>query len=136
MSGIDLTAVMDALAAATQTVLASGFTAYATPSEGLREGDAVVGYPQDPINLTQTFKRGFDRATFPVWRIAGIASDERVRDAVADLITGSGSLVTAIEGYSTGAWSDVAVRTARVELYGPIGQPPLLALRFDCDVLS
>ncbi len=32
--------------------------------------------------------------------------------------------------------SSVAVPTAQVDLYAPIGQPPLLALRFDCDVIS
>ena len=136
MSGVDLTAVMDSLATAVQTALATDKHAYAYPVEDLGTGDAVVGYPQDPMQLTQTFARGMDRATFPVWIIGGLPQDKATRDTLADFITGSGSLVTAIEGYSTTAWSSVYVGTATIEEYAPNGRPAVLAVRFDCDVLS
>lgn len=136
MTGIDLTAVMDGLAAAVDAALASDKTCYAYPVEDLTIGDAVVGYPET-IEVTQTFRRGMDRATVPVYLIAGLSQDKSTRDTIADFITGSGSLITAIESYSTGSpWSSAAVQPLRIEAWQPAGRPQQLAVVFPVDIIS
>lgn len=134
MSALDLSAVMVDLAAAVQTVLATGYKALPQPSEGMRAGDAVVGYPQDPIDVTTTFHRGQDRCKFPVWVLCGQSQSPETRVAVSALI-GSGSVIAAIEGYA-GTWSDVAVTEVRIETFTPINGNEQLAVRFDVDVIS
>lgn len=135
MSGIRLDSVMGDLATAVQTVLASGRTAYGYPVEGVRQGDAVVGYPPDPIQVGTTFRRGQDRCTVPVFRICGLPQDAATVTEVSAAIDDSGSLITAIEGYA-GTWSSVAVLTVRIDRFDPIGQPSLVAVRYDVDVIS
>lgn len=135
MSALSLSAVMVDLAAAVQTVLATGCKAYPLPIEGARVGDAVVGYPPDPIQISTTFRRGQDRVVFPVFVICGMAQDEATRTAVSAWIDNSGSVVTAIESYA-GTWSSVSVTEVRIENFTPTGGSPQLALRFDVDVIS
>lgn len=133
MSVMNAAQVMIDLAAAVQTELATGFKAYSLPIEGVRVGDAVVGYPED-IRVTQTFGRGMDRATYPVFVICGMPQDEATRTAISAWL-GSGSIIAAIEGYA-GTWSSVAVASPRIESFTPTGGSPQLALRFDVDVIS
>lgn len=134
MSVIDLSAVMVDLAAAAQTVLATGYKAHPQPVEGAQAGDAIVGYPQDPIDITTTFRRGQDRCVVPVWFLCGLSSAPATRTAVSALI-GSASVVAAIEAYA-GTWSSVKVATARIETFTPINGNEQLAVRFDVDVIS
>jgi hypothetical protein len=135
MSALNLSAVMTGLAAAVQTVLASDRTAYDHPVEGVVPGDAVVAYPQEPIEISTTFRRGQDRCVVPVFVICGLPQDETTRDAVSAWIDDSSSIVTAIEGYS-GTWASVSVMRPLIEGFAPVGQPPQLAVRFDVDVIS
>jgi hypothetical protein len=135
MSALNLSAVMTGLAAAVQTVLASDRTAYDHPVEGVVPGDAVVAYPQEPIEVSTTFRRGQDRCVVPVFVICGLPQDETTRDAVSAWIDDSSSIVTAIEGYS-GTWSSVAVLPIRIEEWQPEGRPPVLVIRFDVDVIA
>lgn len=133
MSALVLASVMADLAAAVQAVLASGRVAHSRPAEGVREGDAVVGYPQEPIDLTVTFRRGLDRLTVPVYVLCGMPQDATTQTAISGWLA-SGSVVEAIQGYA-GTWSSVFV-TAQIEEFTPIGGSPLVALRFDCDIVS
>lgn len=128
-------AVMGDLATACQTVLTTGHTAYGWPTEGARQGDVVINYPTDPVTVSVTFRRGMDRGTFSVWRLCGLAQDEATTDEVDAAVAQSSSLISAIESYA-GTWSSVAVTSWQIETYTPIGQPPLVALRLDVDVLS
>lgn len=134
MSAIDLSAVMVDLADAVQTVLATGRTAFDHPVEGVVPGDAIVAYPQDPIDISTTYRRGQDRCTVPVFIICGLPQDEATRTEVSTWI-GSGSVIAAIEGYA-GTWSDVAVRSVRIEEFSPTGGSSLVSLRYDVDVIS
>lgn len=136
MSGaLNLSAVMVDLAAAVQTVLASGRTAFDHPVEAVVPGDAIVAYPQDPIQISTTFRRGQDRVTVPVFVICGLPQDASTRTAISAWIDNSGSVITAIEGYA-GTWSSVSVVTVQIEQFIPTGGAPLVALRFDVDVIS
>lgn len=135
MSGLNLSAVMTDLATAVQTVLTSPRKAFDYPVEGVVPGDAVVGYPQDPIDLSTTFGRGQDRAVVPVFVICGMPQDESTRVAVSAWMDDSGSVVTAIEGYS-GTWSSVRVTTVQIVPFQQLGGLELVALRFNVDVIS
>jgi hypothetical protein len=134
MSVVQVKPVMVGLAAAVQTVLATGRTAHSRPFEGAKVGDAVVAYPTDPITVSATFRRGTDRLTVPVYLLCGMAYDEATQTAI-DAWIGSGSVVAAIEGYA-GTWSSVSVTQVQIETYSPTGGTPLVALRYDVDVLS
>lgn len=134
MSVLNLSAVMVDLAAAVQPELDSGRTAHSRPIEGAKPGDAVVGYPTDPIAIAGTFRRGMDRLTVPVFILCGYAQDASTQTAVGTWL-GSGSVIAAIEAYA-GTWSSVSVTQVQIEDFSPIGGTPLVALRFDCDVLS
>lgn len=134
MSVIDVKAVMVDIAAAVQTVLASGRTASPRPVEAAVAGDAIVGYPTGPISIADTYGRGSDRLTLPLYIILGLPADESTQTALSTWV-GSGSIVAAIESYA-GTWQSVSVMEASVETYTPIGGPEQLALRFDIDILS
>jgi hypothetical protein len=130
-----LKSVMTALAAAAQTVLDSGRTAFSRPVEGVVSGDVVVGYPTDPLDISATYQRGMDRATVPLWRVCGLPQDESTQDAVSAAIAGASDLITAIEGYA-GTWDSVSVMTVQVETLELVGLPPQVALRFNVDVIA
>lgn len=134
MAVLNLASVMTDLAAAVQTVLASGRTAFAHVPEAVQSGDAVVGFPQDPIAIAGTFRRGLDRLTVPVFVLCGQPQDTATRDAISSWL-GSGSVVAAIEGYS-GTWGSVSVTTAQLEEFAPIGGPSQVAIRFNVDVIT
>ena len=136
MTGIDVSAVWDALGAAVTTALATGKACYVYPVEDLTTGDAFVDYPQDPQPIAATFGRGLDRVALDVVLIGGLPQDKSARDAIADYITGNGSVVAAIEGYSTSAWSSASVTTWQIGTYVPNGRPSLLAVRYRVDILT
>ncbi len=136
MTGVDVSAVWDALGAAVTTVLATGKACYVYPVEDLTAGDALVDYPQDPQPIAATFGRGLDRVQLDVVLIGGLPQDKSARDAIADYITGSGSLVTAIESYSTSAWASASVTSWQVGTYVGNGRSPLLAVRYRVDILT
>ena len=133
--GIDLTAAMDGLAAAVQAVLTGTGHAYAWPVEAVRAGDAVVGYPQDPIEVALTFGRGADRAVFPVFAICGLPQDKATRDAIADIVTAASDWVAAIQSAS-GVGSYALVRDCVVDAWNPDGRPMQMAVRFNVEVVS
>jgi hypothetical protein len=135
MSALNLASVMVDLAAAVQTVLASGRTAYSWPVEAVVPGDAVVAYPQEPIEISATFKRGQDRCVVPVFVICGLPQDVTTRTAISGWIDDSSSIVTAIEGYA-GTWASVSVMDPLVDEWTPTGTNPYLVLRFNVDVIS
>ena len=134
MSALSVKSVMVDLAAAVQPELDGGRTAHPRPVEALQPGDAVVGYPTDPMSISTTFRRGQDRATFPVFVICGMPQDESTQTAV-DALVGSGSIVAAIEAYA-GTWQSVSVTQASIVEYTPTGGSPMVALRFDVDVIA
>lgn len=130
-----LKSVMTDLAAAAQTTLDSGRTAFSRPVEAAVPGDVVVGYPTEPIAISTTYRRGQDRVTVPLWRICGLPQDVATQDAMDTAIAGASNLIAAIETYA-GTWDSVSVMSAQVDTFEPIGQPAQLALRLDIDILS
>jgi hypothetical protein len=134
MGALDLAGTMDALAAAVEGTTAVT-KCHAWPVEGAKVGEGVVGYPTESIEYDGTFQRGQDRATFPVWILCGLPSDQRTRTTLSALITGADSIKTAIEAYSTSAYDSVRVTDGAIDRFlGGSGEQ--VALRFDCDVIS
>lgn len=135
MAALNLSAVMDALAAA---MVAGGVSrnVHAWPTEAVQTGDGVVGYPEQ-VDFDLTFARGADRATFPVWVICGLPQLKATRDAVSALITSAAAVKTVLEAAAPGsAYASLQVLDCRPEAYEPIGMPPQMAVRFDVDVIS
>lgn len=134
MAALDLTATMDALAAAMLNV--TGVTrSFAWPVEDVDVGDAVVGYPTEPIEIGTTFGRGADQTTFPVWVICGMAQDKASRDFAADFISGSTDVSDQVNGTLSGAVQIAHVARCtidRLELQGL----QHLSVRFDIEVTS
>ena len=135
MAALNLSGAMGDLATAVQTVLASGRKAHDYPAESVQPGDAIVGYPEGEQPLTGTFRRGMDRVTIPVWIVCGLPQDEATRDAVSGWLDDSGSVVTAIEGYSSSYWSSARVTGYSIERFDPVGGSPLVLLKLPVDLL-
>lgn len=129
-----LKSVMVDLAEAAQTVLDSGRTAFSRPVEAPVPGDVVVGYPTEPIAHSQTFRRGLDRVTVPLFVICGSPQEETTQTAVSAWIA-SGSLIEAIEAYG-GTWDSVLVRPVVIQEYTTTAGVAQMALRYDIDVLA
>lgn len=135
MAALNLSAVMDALAAA---LVAGGVVrhAHAWPTEAIKTGDAVVGYPER-VDFDLTFARGADTAVFPVWIICGLPQDKATREAVSALITSAAAVKTVLEAAAPGsAYASLQVTECYPEPYQPIGRPEQMAVRFDVDVIS
>ena len=129
-----LKSVMVDLAAAAQPELDAGRTAFSRPVEAPVPGDVVVGYPTEPITHSQTFGRGLDRATVPLFVICGHPQEEATQDTVAAWLA-SGSLIEAIEGYA-GTWDSVLVRPVVIQEYTTPAGVTQMALRYDIDVAA
>lgn len=131
-----LGATMDALATAMAT--ATGVTnAYGWPVEGIVPPCAVVGYPE-PFDLSMTFGRGPDRATFPVWVVVGIQQGKTTRDAASDLIAAVGDVKSTLEADRTlgGVIDSLRVVRVGIEAWELQGGLVHTAIRFDIDVIS
>ena len=142
MAVLDLKATMLGLAAAVETVqfeVTSGITfvstAHPLPVQDANTGEAIVGYPRGDIALGITFQRGFDRATFPVWVIAGLAWEAETQEVLGELLgAGSNAIVDAIE--SAEGIGAVAVHVAVIETLLFRGDLAYVTVRFDADVIS
>lgn len=129
MAKLDMATVMDAIAAA----LVSGGCvdrAYGYPAATVQKRQAAVGYP-DSVDFDMTFGRGLEAATFPVWIVCGIDTDEKTRDEVSRLVGSATDVKTAIES----ALDSVEVDFGGIETYETTGGA-YVAVRFDCEVLS
>lgn len=110
------------------------------PNSVVQRGQAVVGYPE-AVEFDVTFGRGLERATFPVWVIAGLANEERTRDELSRLISGATDVKDALESASPGGvYSSLRVIDCRVETYDATPDAEkrtyYVSARFDCEVLS
>ena len=134
MGGINLSATMDALATAFSNV--TGVTrAFAWPTEDATPGTAVVGYPLDPDQFAITFGRGADKATFPVWVVAGLVQDEATRDFISALLLGSADVLDKVDGSLGSVVQTAIVINATIERLTVAGNQHL-SVRFDVEVIA
>lgn len=85
---MNLASVMAALA--TEVAKISGLRVYAYPADNVQAPAAVVGYPET-YEFDQTYGRGSDRMTVPVFVMVGRVDDRTARDALGAYVDGSGS---------------------------------------------
>lgn len=88
MAGIDLAATMDAIAANLEQI--TGLRVLAWPAESCAPPAGIVGYPEE-IHYDETFNRGADRATFPIWIVLGENSTLAARDALSSFVSSAGA---------------------------------------------
>ena len=138
MGALQLAATMDAIAAALVTggIVSSGH-AYAWPVEALVPGDAIVGYPEDDgIDVDMTFGRGADQAVIPVWVICGLPQDKATRDRVSVLVGSGSSVKGALDGTLSGLVSSCVATNPRITTDINAAGLALVAVRFDCEIIS
>ncbi len=134
MAGLDLSAAMDGIGDA---LVSGGYVGkvYRWPTDTIQPPCAVVGYPQDPLELGITFQRGADHTVIPVFLICGLASAEATRDVVSDHIKSATAVKTMLDGNLSGAVSSLDCRECTIERVR-VGEQYYISLRFDCDVIS
>lgn len=126
--------VMDALAA---RILAAGVTtrAHAWPVGAVQPPCAIVGYPEE-IEFDTTFRRGSDRAVFPVWMVCGNVHDRSARDVLSAYIgDGARSVKAALEPNVGGAVQTARVTDCQIEKL-PIGAVEYITAKFMIEVYS
>lgn len=133
MSAIDMSAVMDAIAERLTENNVSP-RVYAWPEGSISAPCAVVGYPTE-LDFDMTFKRGGDRAVFPVYLLVGNAVTRAARDALSGIIAGATGVKDAIDGNLGGAVQSARVTNCRIEEVA-VGGVAYLAARFDTEVFT
>lgn len=129
---MNLADVMDEVAAKLSVI--PNLRVFAYPPDALTPPGAVVSYPEN-ITFDQTYGRGMDRMTLPVWLIEGLPTDRSCRDRLGAYCNGSGpqSVKEAVE---SGAYSTCdTVRVMSIE-FTPvsIGGTEYMSAVFDLDV--
>lgn len=130
-----LSTVMDAIA----TALPSSYSAVGYPVSSPNVPQAIVGYPQGPIEYDITAHAagttGKMQATIPVWFVVSRALDKAARDAVSVVISDTNSIKQAIEGDAPlRTVCDYATVTEVTIESVTINDIDYLAARFDVEV--
>jgi hypothetical protein len=128
---MNLSNIMDGLAALV-TAAAVVKTVYAFPQESVTVPCAIVAYPTN-IVFDATFQRGSDTVDIPVFFVVGKVSLKSTRDKLSSILTGVGSIKTALDGAHS--FGDVRCTDATPELI-TIAAIDYMALRFDTEVLT
>jgi hypothetical protein len=96
VSELDLAATMDGITATLETG-GRAESMYPFPAEAISTPAVVVGYPT-AIEFDATFRRGSDRAEFPVWFVVGRNDPKAARDALSAIIAGADSIKDLLDG--------------------------------------
>ena len=140
MTTFNLANIMDGIA----TMLTNGNVAsqvFAYPPAQFNPPCAIVGYPID-LDFDVTFKRGTDRAVFPVWLVAGNVVESSTRGVISGIIDGATGVKTALEasgGTLNGTVSNCQVVDCRIESIsqpGGTGTIEYMAARFRVEVMT
>lgn len=130
---MDIAAVMDELAAQLKTI--TGLVVYDFPPGSIVLPAAVVSYP-DVVTFDATYRRGMDRAVFPVFIVAGPARHDRVtRDQITAYMSGSGALSvkTVLESGTYTTFDSIRVTQITTDVVD-IGGKDYLAAQLDCEI--
>jgi hypothetical protein len=85
---MNVKAVMDEVAAKLNTI--TGLRVFAYPAAKLPLPGGIVGLPEE-IEFDQTYGRGSDASTFPVWVMVGRADDRAAAAQLQPYLNGSGA---------------------------------------------
>jgi len=125
--------VMDAI---TATLTAGGRTEamYPYPAESVSAPAVVVGYPKE-IEYDAVFRRGSDRAEFPVYFVVTRNSPQAARDALSAIVAGADSLKELLDGDLGGAVGACRVTNCQVTFID-VGGVPYAAAELTLEVYS
>lgn len=127
----DLAAIMDALAAATDSPRAFGY-----PVGSVLPPAVIVGYPTD-IEFDATFNDGSHRLVIPVYFVCGKVDDKASRNVVAAAVSGANGVKAAIEADAPlHALVDTARVTNGTAVSFPVGAVDMIGIRFDVEVYT
>ena len=125
-------AVMKEVAAKLDTI--AGLRAFAFPPDTVTPPAAVVGDAEECV-FDETFGRGMDRLTLPVWLVIGKTSDRGSRIEVSPYTAGSGakSMKAAIQTKPYTAFDTVRVTGWTAEVI-TLAAVDYLARKFTLDI--
>jgi hypothetical protein len=138
MSGMDLAAIMDAIAANLETI--TGLRVFAYTPETVAPPAAIVGYPER-ITYDLTYQRGADRATFPIWIVVGLLYTKGARDELSTYLSAGavGEIKAALDGRLP-VDDTPTVQVANVVDAAPdvirFNNTPFLAAKLQLDVIA
>lgn len=136
MAAIDLAGTMDALAAKLVAGSVAAKRVHAWPEENVTPPCVVIAYPDD-IEYDQTFGRGSDKTSFPIYFLVGKVTGKASRAALSALVTGSGAIKNVLDGPLTVGANTASVRVTHCRpdtvKFGTI---EYLAARFDTEVIT
>lgn len=129
---MDLVAVMKAVADRLDTI--DGLRCHAHPVGSVTPPAAVVAFPLD-LNYDQTYGRGMDRMTVPLFLVVGKASDRAAAAALGKYADGSGprSVKAVLESGTYTAFDMVRVVDAEFDVVS-IAAVDYLAATFSLDI--
>ncbi len=82
-----------------------GESMYPFPAEAISTPAVVVGYPT-VIEFNATFRRGSDRAEFPVWFVVTRNDAKGARDAISAIVASSQSIKDLLDGDLGGVFDE------------------------------
>lgn len=129
---MNLAAVMDQLGAALESI--PSLRVFPYTADSITPPAALVGWP-DSITYDETYGRGSDSMTLPVWVAVGRADARSSRDVLAAYLDGAGpsSVKAALDGGTYTACDSVRVASARIEPIS-IASTPYLAAVLDVEI--
>lgn len=131
---MDIASVMDDLGAALDAV--DELRVYPYWAARVTPPSVTVGWPE-PLTYDSTYRRGSDRATFPVTVLVGKVDARSSRDRLARYADGTGthSVKAAIEAHAATAYDTAVVRSCSFEVI-TISGVEYLAGVFEVDVMG
>lgn len=129
---MNISALMDELGTALEAI--EGLRVYPYYIDRVAPPAAVVGWPE-PITFDETFGRGSDRLTLPVYVVVGKVDARSARNELSGFLAASGptSVKQAVDNGTYTQADSVTVREARVEVL-TISAVDYLSGVFDVDI--
>lgn len=131
---MNLGAVMDDLGAALETI--DGLRVLPYWASRITPPAAIVGFP-DPYTFDATYRRGADRATFPLSILVANVDSRSSRDSISGYVDGSGpaSVKAAIDAHQPTAYHTARVESVSFEVMTVAGIEYLASI-FQVDIVA
>jgi hypothetical protein len=131
---VNLANVMDEVGAALSTM--DNLNVYPYNADSVVPPAVVIGWP-DQIEYDQTYGRGSDKITLPMWVVVGRQDQRTSRDRLAVYLDGAGdkSIKALVDGGTYTACDTVRVATASPVAL-TLGGVDYLAAAFDIEIMG
>lgn len=131
---MNLSDVMDQISAQVDTI--AGLRCFAYPPDTIQPPAAVVDYPET-YTFDETFVRGSDRMTLPLWVVTARVQDRTARELLTAYLDGSGSssIKAVVEAGTYTAFHTVRVVDCEIEVVD-IGGTNYWSAKFNLDIFG